>query len=230
MAAHTPRPQRAQSKFRIGLIRYRFHMEIGDKFLQNWRVFADMKTISMLKSRVGIDKTSSALSAVLVLLNMRSFLVALLVFFVASSIGCRTLGETQRSSRQLAVDIGQDILDRPEKVRLLRKYHGVEQLYDYLQYYIHRGDSLRESLFVHVSVSDFRLGRGSDMMGVEVQVSENGVELKHFHMVDNTIRGNQVKHLSNSLAKRIYNELKKLWGLAYRFGDRNVITFSEYLY
>ena len=169
-----------------------------------------MKTITIFKSKIGVDKATATSHAMSAPVNIRTFQIALLVFFIAISIGCRTLGETQRSSQQLTVDIGQDVLDRPEKVRLLRKYHGVEQLYDYLQYYIHRGDNLRESLFVHVSISDFRLGRGSDMMGVEVQVSENGEELKHFHMVDNTIRGNQVKHLSKSLAKRVYNELKKL--------------------
>lgn len=141
---------------------------------------------------------------------MRNFQIALLVLFVAISIGCRTLGEIQRSDQQVTVDIGQDVLDRPEKVRAIRIHHGVEQLYDYLQFYIHKGNELRRSLDVHVSITDLRLGWGRDVMGVEVQVTEDGVERKRFHMIDTTGRGHPIRHLSKSLAKRIYRELTKL--------------------
>ena len=141
---------------------------------------------------------------------MRNFLTALLVISVAVSMGCRTLGQTQMSGQQITVVIGEAILDRPEKVKALRKYRGVEELYDYLQYYMHKGDELRQSLKVQVSITEFRLGWGRDMMGVEVQVNEDGEELTRFHLVDTTGRGSQVKRLSKALAKRINKELQEL--------------------
>jgi hypothetical protein len=140
---------------------------------------------------------------------MRAIQTIILVCFIAVSIGCGTLGETQLSGDQITVDLGSDVLARPEKVEALRKNHGVEQMYDYLQYYMSKSD-LRRSMKVHVTISEFRLGWGRDMMGIEVKVMENGEQIKRFHLVDTTGRGSQVKRLTKSLAKRTYKELQML--------------------
>ncbi|MCG6970849.1 MAG: hypothetical protein LJE85_13870 [Gammaproteobacteria bacterium] len=141
---------------------------------------------------------------------MRAFHIFVLALFIVASAGCSsTPGETQQSGDQITVVMGSAVLDRPEKVQALRKYHGIEQMYDYLFNYMNRG-AIRQSMKVHVSITEFRLGWGRDMMGIEVNVTENGEQLKRFHLVDTTGRGSQVKRLTKALAKRTFAELKEL--------------------
>ena len=141
---------------------------------------------------------------------MRALQIIILLFFVAVSIGWRTLGETQMSGEQITVVIGDAVMERPEKVEALRENQGVEYMYNYLQNYIREGGGVRQSLKARVSITEFRLGWGRDVMGIEVQVTENGQDLTRFHLVDTTGRSSQVKRLSKSLAKKTYDQLKTL--------------------
>lgn len=138
---------------------------------------------------------------------LKNLVVLLLVLFVSVSLGCRTLGGTRLSGDQVTVIVGPTVTENPEQLQKLRKYHAVEQLYDYLDRYI-RGGGLRHSIKFHVTITEFRLGWGRDMMGVEVSVTEHDKELKHFNLSDTTIRGSQVKRLTKSLARRTFDEVQ----------------------
>ena len=109
---------------------------------------------------------------------MKALQVLLLLFIVAVSIGCGAMGEKRRSGDQITVVIAPSILERPEKVEEILENQGVEHLYNYLQNYIRDGGGLRDSIKVHVTISQLRVGWGRDMMGVDVYVAEKGEELK----------------------------------------------------
>ena len=112
---------------------------------------------------------------------MKALQVLLLLFIVAVSIGCGAMGEKRRSGDQITVVIAPSILERPEKVEEILENQGVEHLYNYLQNYIRDGGGLRDSIKVHVTISQLRVGWGRDMMGVDVYVAEKGEELKRFN-------------------------------------------------
>ncbi|WP_455203099.1 hypothetical protein [Kaarinaea lacus] len=141
---------------------------------------------------------------------MKAFQIFLLLFFVAVSIGCGAMGEKRRSGEQITVVIGPALLERPEKVEEILENQGVEHLYNYLQNYIRDGGGLRESIKVHVTITELRVGWGRDMMGIDVYAAEKGEELKRFHLVDTTSRSKPVKRLAKALAKKTYNEIQEL--------------------
>lgn len=140
---------------------------------------------------------------------MRIFQTVILILLIVLTIGCRTLGETRMSGSQVTVSIGQEVLNRPEKVEVIRENQGVEQLYDYVNYYFKDGN-IRPSLKVDIAITQFRIGWGRDHMAIHVFVFENGQELKSFTKVETTGRGSQVKRLSKALAKHVYKEIRSL--------------------
>jgi hypothetical protein len=134
---------------------------------------------------------------------------ALILFFVAAAAGCGTLGETRIADERITVDIGQAVMDRPEKAKFIREDKGVELLFEYLSEYL-SDPRVRRSLKVHVTITEFRVGVGRDMMGIDVNVTEHDKELKRFHLVDTTSRGSQVKRLAKALAEQTYGQVRRL--------------------
>lgn len=133
----------------------------------------------------------------------------IIVLLVVAAFSGQSLSETQISGSQITVVASDAVLERPDQIKTLRESKAMESLHDFLQYYIRRG-KLRQTLEVHVSVTEFLLVWGKDTMAIEVQVSENDQILRKFELETSTIRGHPVKRLTKSLAKKIYYRLKKL--------------------
>ena len=138
----------------------------------------------------------------------RALYLTLSLSSVALFAGCTSMGETEAVSGRIKVSIGQVVLERPEKVQYLKEERGVEHLHDYLQDYLARGD-IKRTIRVDISITEFRVGAGRDVMGIEVHLFEDEKELKRFHLVDTTSRGSVVKRLTKSLAGKTYDEIRR---------------------
>jgi hypothetical protein len=140
---------------------------------------------------------------------MKIVITVFLTAFIALSIGCGTPGDVRMALPQVSVAIGDKIMDRPEKVSMLRKHHGVEKLHDFVSQKLTEG-KVRDSLNLDITISEFRVGWGRDFMSANVVVSEGGKELKRFKSVETTGRRHPVDRMAKGLAKRIYNEIKDI--------------------
>jgi hypothetical protein len=133
----------------------------------------------------------------------------IIMLLVAAAFSGHSEAESQNPFNQITVVASDALLEHPDQIQTLHESKAMESLHDSLRYYIRRG-KLRQSFQVQISVTEFLLVWGKDSMAVEVQVSEDGQILRKFALETSTIRGDPVKRLTKSLAKRIYYRLKKL--------------------
>jgi hypothetical protein len=141
---------------------------------------------------------------------MKTILTVLLTAFLLYVAGCASVpGDVKLSSPQLTVSLGDKVMARPEKVSMITKHHGVEQLHTYLVEKFARG-KIRNSLLFDVTVSEFRVGWGRDFMAANVVVTEDGKELKRFKSIETTGRRHPVERMVKGLARRIYKEVEVL--------------------
>jgi hypothetical protein len=140
---------------------------------------------------------------------MKIMITALIAVFIALSIGCATPGGVRMAVPQVTVTVGEKVMARPEKVSMLRRHYGVENLHDYVAKMLLDG-KIRDSLSLDITISEFRVGWGRDFMAANVVVSEKGKELKRFKSMETTGRRHPVERMTKGLAKRIYNEIRNI--------------------
>lgn len=134
---------------------------------------------------------------------MKSFASVLMGLAFVLLLGCSHPGGTRMSGDVVTVSVGQQVMDRPEKLKALR----VELLYQFTNVYLNNID-LPPSVKIDIVITGFRIGWGRDHMTLHVTVSDKGKELRSFNKTETTGRSSQVERLTKALAKHVYAEVR----------------------